>query len=155
MTAGLDGTFVPIRQGSIVRIAPGAFHGTRNAGDEPLELIEVESPRKKFDLMRLKGDYNRAGTAYESDSLDAPQHPMRKVPAFPRTRMRARTPDGRYRFELRTGMDVFYQRRAEDRFHVPLCVSGAVYSDWEILTAHRQDTRRPHTDMQYLCGSTA
>ncbi|GCD48354.1 cupin domain-containing protein [Streptomyces paromomycinus] len=155
VTTGLDGTSVPLRQGSIVRVAPGAFHGTRNAGDEPLELIEVESPRNKFDLMRLKDDYNRAGTAYESNSLDTSKYPMRKVLSFPHTRMRAHTPDGRFRFELRTGMDVFYRRRAEDLFHIPLCVSGAVYADLEILTGRPEDARRVHTDMQYLCVSVA
>ncbi|MFE4059313.1 cupin domain-containing protein [Streptomyces sp. NPDC059096] len=155
VTTGLGGVSIPIRQGSVVRIAPGAFHGTRNAGDEPLELIEVESPRNKFDLMRLKDDYNRAGTAYESTSLETPRHPMRKVVAFPNTRMRARTPDGRFRFELRTGMDVFYRRRAEDLFHIPLCVSGAVYADIEILTGRPGDARRVQADKQYLCVSRA
>ncbi|MEE1799910.1 cupin domain-containing protein [Streptomyces sp. NPDC101062] len=155
VTTGLGGVSIPIRQGSVVRIAPGAFHGTRNAGDEPLELIEVESPRNKFDLMRLKDDYNRAGTAYESTSLETPRHPMRKVVAFPNTRMRARTPDGRFRFELRTGMDLFYRRRDEDLFHIPLCVSGAVYADVEILTGRPEDTRRVQADKQYLCVSRA
>ncbi|ARQ67544.1 hypothetical protein CAG99_00720 [Streptomyces marincola] len=150
VTTGLDRPDVPISAGSVLRIGPGAFHGTRNTGDEPLELIEVEVPRNKFDLIRLKDDYNRAGTAYESASLDQPQNALRSVPAFPHTRMRRRTPDRRFSFELRTGMDIFYRRRAQDLFHIPLCLSGAVERDVEILTGHPEDKRRPQTDKQYL-----
>ncbi|MFD7406656.1 cupin domain-containing protein [Streptomyces sp. NPDC059866] len=144
---------VPVREGTILRIAPGAFHGTRNTGDEPLELIEVEVPRNKFDLIRLKDDYNRAGTAYETKSLEEPDHSMQKVAAFPHAHMRRQTPDGKFRFELRTGMDIFYRRRSEDIFYVPLCVSGVVYLDVEVLTGQEGDKRRPQTDKQYLCIS--
>ncbi|MEV5546011.1 cupin domain-containing protein [Streptomyces sp. NPDC052309] len=144
---------VPVREGTILRITPGAFHGTRNAGNEPLELIEVEVPRNKFDLMRLKDDYDRVGTAYEATSLEEPEHSMQKVTAFPNTHMRRRTPNGKFRFDLRTGMDIFYRRRSEDIFYIPLCVSGVVYSDVEILTGHEGDKRRPQTDKQYLCIS--
>jgi mannose-6-phosphate isomerase-like protein (cupin superfamily) len=148
VTAGFGGE-VGVVAGTVVRIARGAFHSTRNIGDEPLELIEVEVPRNKFDLLRLRDDYNRAGTAYESQSIGDPRHRMQNVPYLPNTQMRDRTPDGRFRFELRTGMDVFYRRRNEDIFYIPLCMSGVVYSDVEILT--RGDARRPHTDKTYLC----
>ncbi len=150
VTTGLDREDIPIAAGAVLRIARGTFHGTRNTGDDPLELIEVEVPRNKFDLMRLQDDYNRAGTAYESDWVDHPRNTMRAVPSLPNTRMRGRSPDRRFRFELRTGMDIFYRRRAEDLFHIPLCVSGVVKSDVEILTGHPADSRRPQTEKQYL-----
>lgn len=149
-TTGLDREDVRIAAGSVLRIARGTFHGTRNLGDDPLELIEVEVPRNKFDLMRLQDDYHRAGTAYESESVERPRDAMRAVPSLPNTRMRRRSPDGRFLFELRTGMDLFYRRRPEDVFHIPLCVSGVVHSDVEILTGHPADTRRPQTDNLYL-----
>ncbi|MDQ3402283.1 MAG: cupin domain-containing protein [Actinomycetota bacterium] len=152
VTTGLE-TEIPLREGTILRIAAGAFHGTRNVGDEPLDLIEVEVPRNKFDLMRLHDDYDRAGTAYESRESATDEHPMREVLSLPNTRMRERTPDGRFRFELRTGMDVFYRRRAADVFHIPLCVSGVVHSDLEILTGRDDDPRRPATEKHYLCVS--
>ncbi|MET0235073.1 MAG: cupin domain-containing protein [Kibdelosporangium sp.] len=152
VTTGLR-TEIEVRAGTIVRIAPGAFHGTRNTGDDPLELIEVEVPRNKFDLMRLQDDYHRAGTAYESKDQALNRHPMRKVPSIPHARMRPQTPDSRFRFELRTGMDVFYRRRPEDIFHIPLCLSGMLRADLEILTGHLDDRRRPAVDTQYLCVS--
>ena len=139
--------------GSVVRIAPGAFHTTQNLGDEPLELIEVEVPRNKYDLIRLRDDYNRAGTGYESQSVEDFSGSMNDVPYLPNASMRNNTPDGRFRFELRTGMDIFYRRRADDMFYVPLCLSGVVYADVEILNGG-SDTRRPSTEKLYLCVST-
>ncbi|MBB5801878.1 mannose-6-phosphate isomerase-like protein (cupin superfamily) [Saccharothrix ecbatanensis] len=155
VTTGLDRAEVPVRAGTVLRIAPGAFHGTRNTGDEPLELIEVEVPRNKFDLIRLADDYSRTGQGYETESRQADQHPMRRIPSFPNARMRDRAPDGRFRFELRTGMDLFYRRRPEDLFHVPLCMAGVVHSDVTILTGHADDRRRPQTDLHYLSISRA
>ncbi|MFC6066173.1 cupin domain-containing protein [Streptomyces ochraceiscleroticus] len=153
VTSGLRREDIRIGAGSILRIAPGAFHGTRNAGDEPLELIEVEVPRNKFDLIRLQDDYNRVGTAYESESVEQPQNAMRVVRSFPNARMRRQSPDRRFRFELRTGTDIFYRRRKEDLFHIPLCVSGVVESDVEILTGRPAEIQRPQTERQYLSVS--
>ncbi|HWB36278.1 MAG TPA: cupin domain-containing protein [Rugosimonospora sp.] len=148
-TWGLDGEQLRLSPGAMVRIGRGAFHATRNTGDEPLELIEVEVPRNKYDLVRLQDDYNRAGTGYESTSIPEQRGGMRPVPSRPEAQMRDRTPDGRFRFELRTGMDIFYRRRGEDIFYVPLCVSGVVHADVAILA--RADGRRPETDKEYLC----
>ncbi|WLQ35749.1 cupin domain-containing protein [Streptomyces castrisilvae] len=153
VTTGLDREEIPVHEGAILRIAPGAFHGTRSTGTEPLELIEVEVPRNKFDLIRLHDDYNRAGTAYESASIEEPMHRMRKVPSLPHAKMRDRTPDRRFRFDLRTGMDIFYRPQETDLFYIPLHISGVVRSDCEILTGHPDDRRRPQTDKQYLCIS--
>ncbi|WP_157253286.1 cupin domain-containing protein [Nonomuraea typhae] len=150
---GIIGTFsgtVAVEEGTVLRIAPGVFHSTRNIGDEPLELIEVETPRNKFDLIRYSDDYNRAGTVYESTSHACGQ-PMLRVPYLPQAKMRQATPDGRFRFEIRAGMDVYYRRRAADVFYIPICVSGAVHSHVEILTGHPEDARRPDIDQFYLC----
>ncbi|MFJ9827140.1 cupin domain-containing protein [Streptomyces sp. NPDC101160] len=153
VTTGLGRPDVPVREGTILRIGAGAFHGTRSTGDVPLELIEVELPRNKFDLIRLRDDYDRAGTAYETAAVEEPRHPMRRVPSYPNTRMRAQTPDGRFRFALRTGMDLFYRPSSEDIFAIPLHISGVIERDVEILTGHPEDDRRPQTDQQYLCIS--
>ena len=148
VTSGLRSEH-PVSAGTIVRISQGAFHSTRNVSDDPLELIEIEVPRNKFDLLRLRDDYNRAGTAYESKSLSHPEHPMRVVPQRPHTRMRAGTPDGRFLFELRTGMDVFYRRREQDIFYVPLSLAGVVQADVRVLG--RDHGRTADTDQMYLC----
>jgi len=142
-----------ISAGSVVRIAPGAFHTTHNIGDDPLELIEVEVPRNKYDLMRLRDDYNRAGTGYESEALVDTSDTMFDVPYLPNASMRENTPDGRFGFALRTGTDIFYRRHQSDVFYVPLCLSGVVNSDVEILSG-RMDPRHLSIDKIYLCIST-
>jgi mannose-6-phosphate isomerase-like protein (cupin superfamily) len=144
---------VPVRAGTIMRIAGGAFHGTRNTGDEPLELIEIEVPRNKFDLLRLRDDYDRTGKSYESEAIERPEHPMQRVPQQANAHLRGRTPDGRFGFEIRTGMDVFYRRRPADLFYVPLCISGVVRLDVEILTNTSREVVRPDVELPYLCIS--
>ena len=101
----------------------------------------------------LQDDYNRAGTAYESRSLIQPEHPMRPVPYMPNGKMRARTPDGRFAFDIRAGMDIFYRRRSDDLFYVPLGISGMIYSKVSILTNDSSDSRRPELEENYLCIS--
>ncbi|KAA2260650.1 cupin domain-containing protein [Solihabitans fulvus] len=143
-----------VRAGTMVRIAGGTFHATRNIGAEPLALIEVELPRNKFDLIRYRDDYARAGTPYETDSEPADGHPMRTVPYLPNAAMRDRSPDGRFGFALRTGMDIFYRRRPQDIFHVPLGLVGLAHGEVEILTG--LDNRiSPATDQYYLSISAA
>jgi mannose-6-phosphate isomerase-like protein (cupin superfamily) len=149
------GVEVDVTAGTVLRIAPGAFHSTRNVGDEPLELIEVELPRNKFDLIRLRDNYDRAGTSYEAESREAPDSPLRRVPYLPNAAMRATTPDGRYAFDIRAGMDIFYRRPEEDLFYIPLCISGIVYSDLEILNRHVHHDRKPAVDKYYISVSRA
>lgn len=146
LTTGLTKS-VEVRAGTMLRIAPGAFHSTRSTGDEPLQLIEVETPRNKFDLLRLQDGYQRAGEPYESDHADAPSR-MRAVRGRPHARIRRSSPDRRTEFAVRTGYDVFYRRNEGDMYYVPLCLSGAVYRDLDILTGG--DARRPNTETSYL-----
>jgi len=138
-----------VRPGTVLRIAPGAFHSTNNAGGGPLELIEVELPRNKFDLLRLRDDYKRAGMPYESESVSGPGSRMRTIPYLPHSQIRERSPNGRFRFELRSGMDIFYRRRAEDIFYVPLCLSGVLNAELEIVARGRGHLL--DTDKTYLC----
>ncbi len=147
VTSGLAKS-VDVGVGTMLRIAPGAFHTTRSTGGEPLELIEVETPRNKFDLLRLEDGYSRVGAPYESDHRDAGR-PMRAVRNRPHARIRPRSPDKRTEYSVRTGFDVFYRRAVGDMFYVPLCMSGAVHREVEILT-NASDPRRPNTDTVYL-----
>ena len=57
---------IDIRAGSHIFIGRGVFHATTNIGEGELELIEVEHPRNKFDLVRVQDAYGRASQPYES-----------------------------------------------------------------------------------------
>ncbi|MGP0824168.1 cupin domain-containing protein [Serratia sp. CY82423] len=67
-TTFLDGESFTLQPGRRVYINKGVFHQTV-ASEEGIELIEVENPRNKFDLLRLQDSYGRQHTAYEKSSL--------------------------------------------------------------------------------------
>lgn len=50
-----------------VMIRRGLFHSTRCVSESGLDLLEIESPPDKSDLVRLADNYGRAGQPYESE----------------------------------------------------------------------------------------
>jgi mannose-6-phosphate isomerase-like protein (cupin superfamily) len=51
---------------SVIWFRKGVFHSTENVGNTPLELVEVETPRNKLDLVRVQDRYGRQGRSYET-----------------------------------------------------------------------------------------
>lgn len=51
-----------------IMIRQGVFHRTRNVGASVLELLEIETPNNKADIVRLEDRYGRAHTPYENSS---------------------------------------------------------------------------------------
>ena len=52
--------------GEKIMIRQGVFHKTKAmVGD--IEVLEIETPKNKLDLVRLEDKYGRAGTGYETD----------------------------------------------------------------------------------------
>jgi quercetin dioxygenase-like cupin family protein len=51
--------------GEVMQIAPGAFHQTAAVTAQGAFVLEIESPERKLDLVRLKDSYGRVGTGYE------------------------------------------------------------------------------------------
>jgi mannose-6-phosphate isomerase-like protein (cupin superfamily) len=54
---------------SKIMLRQGMFHQTENISDERINLIEVETPNNKFDLVRIEDDYGRKNQAFESRDL--------------------------------------------------------------------------------------
>jgi mannose-6-phosphate isomerase-like protein (cupin superfamily) len=50
-------------------IRPGLFHQIKNIGKKPLEILELESPYDKFDLIRFEDYYGREKKRYETNSI--------------------------------------------------------------------------------------
>lgn len=69
LTQFLDGNKYPLQPGESIYINKGVFHQTI-AGKSGIELLEIENPRNKFDLLRLQDKYGRQNTAYEKKSQD-------------------------------------------------------------------------------------
>jgi mannose-6-phosphate isomerase-like protein (cupin superfamily) len=141
---------VPVGAGTILRIAGGAFHSSKSIGPGPLWLVEVEAPRNKFDLIRLRDNYDRQGTGYEQDHTEVPDLPARPVSFLPQARLRERSPDGEFAFGIRAGADIFYRRQPQDLFHIPLGLTGVVTGELDILAPAQADARRPALDQYYL-----
>jgi mannose-6-phosphate isomerase-like protein (cupin superfamily) len=90
-----------VATGSQLFIRRGEFHSTYNIGESGLDLIEVEAPRNKFDLVRLDDDHGRANTAYESVSECAfTLPPMLPVDNGPDAWYRTDDLEGRYKFSI-------------------------------------------------------
>lgn len=53
---------------SKIMLRQGMFHQTENISNDAINLIEVETPNNKFDLVRIEDDYGRKNKAFESDS---------------------------------------------------------------------------------------
>ncbi len=92
---------VDIRAGNYIFIGRGVFHATTNIGEDELELIEVEHPRNKFDLVRVQDSYGRASQPYESTGAASKNLPA-LVPygGIPGAKYRPTDIDGHHRFTL-------------------------------------------------------
>jgi CRP-like cAMP-binding protein/mannose-6-phosphate isomerase-like protein (cupin superfamily) len=92
---------IDILAGKHVLIARGVVHATTNVGEDELELIEVEHPRNKFDLVRVQDSYGRASQPYEATSARIEDLPgLIKYDEIPGAKYRPADIDGHYRFTI-------------------------------------------------------
>jgi mannose-6-phosphate isomerase-like protein (cupin superfamily) len=104
-----DGTDIQLAPGTVVRIGAGARH--RSSTSAGMRLIEFESPRDKFDLIRFEDAGGRARTGYEgTEAARAHAVPGRElsplVPAPagpPLARLRTVCTEGWLHFGLESG----------------------------------------------------
>lgn len=148
-THTLAGT-IGLSRGTVLRIGRGAFHSTETTSTtEPLMIVEVESPRNKYDLVRLRDGYARAGKGYERVATEL-HVAAKKVPFLPNARIRKESPCGGFTFDILSGMDVHYRRYSLGAYLVPLSVSEMINDRMTILTDRSDDVRRPNLDSYYL-----
>lgn len=118
-TSFLTGEAVPVSPGKCVYIGRGVFHRTQADEDGPLDLIEVENPRNKFDLIRIGDDYGRTAKAYEPNASSHENlEPMQSVGQT--ILHRPRDISGRYEFAL---------QRLDPGFHEDTALRFAVMLD--------------------------
>ena len=93
-----------LRAHDIVVIGKGVFHSTRNIGDQPLEVIEVEVPRNKFDLVRAGDAYGRKASHYADPPIDEiAVATMKDTPLLSYAKYRPFCATGRHRFDVVRG----------------------------------------------------
>jgi len=66
VTTLANGENVQLHAGKTIYLRRGVFHST-SSGANGLQLIEVENPRDKFDLLRASDTYGRATQNYEPE----------------------------------------------------------------------------------------
>ncbi len=141
---------IAVAPGTVLRIGRGAFHATENtAEDKALMIAEVETPRNKYDLLRLRDSYDRAGQGYETAGCDAPTA-TKRIPFLPNAQLRKISPCGGFAFDIHSGMDIHYRRGSAGAYLIPLGIEDLIADRMAILTDHPADTRRPNLDCHYL-----
>jgi mannose-6-phosphate isomerase-like protein (cupin superfamily) len=155
-----QGRPIALAPGSVVRISPGAYHRVRAASG--LMLVEVSTPRDKFDLVRLEDDAGRAGMAYEGSDWAAIDDfaPLVTLPSGPpMARLRADRSPELPSFDVELGGEI--RRRPSGLiFAIELDAAaalnrrsaiyrggdvGALVSD-ELYLAIREETASPDVD---------
>ena len=144
---GLRGR-VEVAAGQLVRIDRGAFHQTVNTASETdLHLIEVETPRNKLDLVRLRDVYNRVGKGYEHHSVEL-HSVYKRVPYIPGAYMCRTSPCGEFGFAVTSGMDLHYRGVSSGEFHIPIGFAAFLHADLPILHSGAGST--PDHETYYL-----
>lgn len=130
-----------------IHIGKGVWHATDNIGPNELELIEVESPRNKLDLIRLADRYGRQGKSYEREPLqiDYPIHPGNLVRG---SKLRRHCVQQRYQFGLRAGLDLLCRPEDSLLFFVSLSVQDAIEHSIQVFP--RTLAYNEHIDLEKL-----
>jgi mannose-6-phosphate isomerase-like protein (cupin superfamily) len=96
-----------VTEGNYIHIGRGVFHSTENLQNVDLELIEVEMPRNKFDLVRVHDKYGRQRSHYESLEKSTEQiTAMNQVLNSGLGKLRATDTNGRYNILLTKEFDL-------------------------------------------------
>ncbi|MDV2997319.1 MAG: hypothetical protein N4J56_007024 [Chroococcidiopsis sp. SAG 2025] len=120
---------------SCVRIRKGTFHATENIGNSPLNLVEIETPRNKFDLVRAKDKYGRQRHAYETQTLERKLTQMERVDSIADAKLRTSCIDNKYRFGIESGMDIVRRRDRNLIFMISLGLDRAIAQDIQVFSA--------------------
>lgn len=118
-----------------VRIRKGAFHATENIGDTPLKLVEIETPRNKFDLVRAKDKYGRQGLLYETQTLERKLAALDQMDSIGDAKIRTSCIDNKYRFGVKAGMDIICRPDRGLIFIVSLGLNQAIAQDIQVFLA--------------------
>lgn len=117
-----------------LHLGKGVFHATENSGTSDLDLIEVEVPRNKLDLLRARDRYGRARRGYEQPESQHPVPPMQPSVHRAGARLRAQSLDQQYRFAVLSGQEIARSSQAHRLLCISLGIAGALQHTIEICT---------------------
>ncbi|WP_158631891.1 cupin domain-containing protein [Chroococcidiopsis cubana] len=116
---------------NFIRIRKGTFHATENVGNSPLKLVEIETPRNKFDLIRAKDKYGRQGHFYEKQTLDCKLTQMEQINSIADAKIRTSCIHNEYRFGIEAGRDIVCRRNLI--FIISLGLNQAIAQDIQVF----------------------
>lgn len=142
--------------GDFIAIPKGVFHSTDGVGDGSTELIEVETPRNKFDLVRVRDKYGRGGQRYETEKSDKAITPMKHLGAS-RDGPKIRPSDlhGSFTFAVATGQEIGMNRTAAPRFAISLALKDAIEQNIHVVSLSRRAPPALKDNNPYLLVSRA
>lgn len=124
-----------IAAGDMVTLRKGVFHATENIGDEPLELIEVETPRNKLDLVRVVDKYGRQGQRYETHTVAGAIAQLEPVAQVSGAKLRALSLHHVYGLEVVSGAELVGRGHGDVLFAVSLSLRDAFKHDIRVVRA--------------------
>lgn len=136
LTTG-DGERIELVTGTVVLIMPGARHRTSTSAG--LWLVEFESPKDKFDLVRCSDATRLPLSGYEGAAAAGAVAGARAVPLVelaagpPLARLRDRDVDGRYRFDVESGAEL-KDRPAGLRVAISLAMGSILRREFAVVT---------------------
>jgi mannose-6-phosphate isomerase-like protein (cupin superfamily) len=140
---------VRVEAGQFVRIPKGVFHSTDNVGVADAHLIEVETPRNKFDLVRKNDRYGRQGQPYEIRQSPQEIANLREDPSNPYSKIRHQDLQGFFAFEVLTGSGIKEKRKSPD-FSVSLSIEAAINQRIDIFDNSVTGFSHLKSDARYL-----
>jgi mannose-6-phosphate isomerase-like protein (cupin superfamily) len=140
--------------GDIIPISKGVFHSTDSIGDGTTELIEVETPRNKFDLVRVRDRYGRGGQRYETEKSGRAIAPMQQL-GPPREGAKIRPSDlhGSFHFAVASGDEIDVARVPEHRFAISLALKDAIEQNINVVPLFNLAPPRLKDNQPYLLVS--
>jgi mannose-6-phosphate isomerase-like protein (cupin superfamily) len=118
-------------------LGKGVFHTTENLGDGDLDLLEVEVPRNKLDLLRATDRYDRAIAHYERTPLPVGVPGMEAGMHIRPYKLRTSGVKSVYRFAVQMGREILAQRQEEPCLYVALGTAQALQQDIHVLSSHQ------------------
>lgn len=127
----LNGAY-EIQAMDFVHAQKGTFHSTENNGSSLLKLVEVETPRNKFDLIRAKDKYGRQ-EQYETQTLDHQLAGIHQSDLLGDAKIRTTGISNKYRFRVKAGMDIICCPNDGLIFVVCLSLKNAIAQNIQIF----------------------
>jgi len=145
---------VLLSPGDFITISKGVFHSTDSIGDGTAELIEVETPRNKFDLMRVRDKYGRGGQRYETEKSGKAIAPMKNLsPSGGGPKIRPYDLNGNFNFTVTTGHEIDVNRTPDPRFAISLALKDAIEQNIDVVPLSGHVPRMLKSNNPYLLVS--